>query len=173
MITIISASNRDGNLTQNFAKFCQKLLQEKGEEVQLFCLDDLPHRIDMAEVYNYKTSIFTEIAKHYIVPANKLYFVIPEYNGSIPGILKLFIDAVKPEYFKGKKAALLGIAAGRAGNLRGMDHFTDILHFLLVEVMPLKLPVSKIYDILGDGGIVADEETIHAINEQLDQFIKY
>lgn len=173
MITIISASNRDGNLTQNFAKFCQKLIQEKGQEVQLFCLNDLPLRIDLAEVYNYETSIFAEIAKHYIIPADKLYFVIPEYNGSIPGILKLFIDAIKPEYFRGKKAALLGIAAGRAGNIRGMDHFTDILHFLLVEVMPLKLPVSKIYDILGDEGIITDEETIKAIHTQLNQFIKY
>jgi NAD(P)H-dependent FMN reductase len=49
----------------------------------------------------------------------------------VPGSLKLFIDACSVrEYkqnFKGKKAALVGIASGRAGNLRGMDHLTGVM----------------------------------------------
>ncbi|MBR9831509.1 NAD(P)H-dependent oxidoreductase [bacterium] len=173
MITIISASNRKGNMTQFFANYCKNQLEERGEEVKLFCLDELPNRIDLDEVYNYEHSIFTEIAQHYIIPCDKLFFVVPEYNGSIPGILKLFMDAIKPEFYAGKKAALLGIAAGRAGNLRGMDHLTDILHYLQVEVMALKLPVSKIYDILGEQGVVEDKNTQEAINQQLEKFINY
>lgn len=173
MITIISASNRKGNMTQFFANFCKTQLESRGEEVKIFSLDELPTRIDLDEVYNYENSIFTEIAKHYIIPSDKLFFVVPEYNGSIPGILKLFMDAIKPEFYAGKKAGLLGIAAGRAGNLRGMDHLTDILHYLQVEVMALKLPVSKIYDILGEHGVLKDKNTEEAIIQQLEKFINY
>lgn len=173
MITIISSSNRRGNKTQNFSNYCLNWLKEQGEEVQLFSLDELPTSIDLNEVYSYDSSVFTDIAKKFIIPADKLYFVVPEYNGSVPGILKLFMDGVKPEFFAGKKAALLGIAAGRAGNLRGMDHLTDVLHYLQVEVMSLKLPVSQIYNILDAEGNVSDETTKMAINSQLTKFINY
>lgn len=173
MITIISSSNRRGNKTKNFSNYCLEWLKEQGEEVQLFSLDDLPTTIDLNEVYNYESSVFTEIAHKYIIPATKLYFVVPEYNGSVPGVLKLFMDGVKPEFYAGKKAALLGVAAGRAGNLRGMDHLTDVLHYLQVEVMALKLPVSQIYNILDAEGNVKDETTKMAINAQLTKFINY
>lgn len=173
MITIISSSNRRGNKTKNFSEYCLNWIKERGEEVQVFSLDELPSTIDLNEVYNYESSVFTDIAKKYIIPSDKLFFVVPEYNGSVPGILKLFMDAVKPEYYAGKKAALLGIAAGRAGNLRGMDHLTDVLHYLQVEVMALKLPVSQIYNILDAEGNVIDETTKLAINNQLTKFINY
>ncbi len=173
MITIISSSNRRGNKTQKFADYCLKWLKEQGEEVHVFSLDELPENLDLNEVYNYESSVFTDIAKKFIIPASKLYFVVPEYNGSIPGVLKLFMDGVKPEYYAGKKAALLGVAAGRAGNLRGMDHLTDVLHYLQVEVMALKLPVSQIYNILDAEGNVIDEPTKMAINSQLTKFINY
>jgi NAD(P)H-dependent FMN reductase len=173
MITIISSSNRTKNKTINFAHYCFEWFKKNGHEVQLFSLDQLTASIHLSEVYNYESSIFTDIAKEYIIPADKLYFVVPEYNGSMPGVLKLFMDGIKPEYYAGKKAALLGVAAGRAGNLRGMDHLTDVLHYLQVEVMALKLPVSQIYNILDADGNVIDETTQKAIDAQLTKFINY
>jgi len=166
MITIISASNREGNLTSFFASKCQEILNRHKVENRVYYLHDLPDTISLSSVYNYEDSIFKELGKELIVPASKLLFIVPEYNGSIPGILKLFIDAIEPSVYKGKKAALIGVAAGRAGNLRGMDHLTDILHHLEVNVMPQKLPISQLFGLLKEEEVV-DESTLNLLEKQL------
>lgn len=172
MITIISATKRVGNLSSVFARKCAEILEERGEMINLLELDDLPDQISLNSLYEFENSSFTSIAKQYIVPANKFLFIVPEYNGSIPGILKLFIDAVEPKNYYGKKAALVGVSAGRAGNLRGMDHLADILNYLQVAVMPQKLPISKIHELVSEERIT-DELTLNELNKQMDLLIKF
>jgi len=172
MITIISATKRVGNLSSVFARKCAEILEERGEEINLFELDDLSDQISLDSLYDFDNSSFTAIAKEYIVPADKFLFIVPEYNGSIPGILKLFIDAIEPKNYHGKKAALVGVSAGRAGNLRGMDHLADILNYLQVAVMPQKLPISKIYDLVSNETVV-DNETLNELNKQMEMLIKF
>lgn len=173
MITIISASSRDGNNTQYFASQCEEVLKNCQQNVQLFSLDSLPPKISLDLIYNFEKSEFASLIEKYIVTAEKFVFVLPEYNGSFPGILKLFIDAVPPNYFAGKKAALLGISTGRAGNLRGMDHLTDILHYLQVEVMSLKIPISRVHTLLDARGNIKDEETAEIIQLQMEKFVEF
>lgn len=172
MISIISASNREGNLTALFSKKCLNFLVSKKIDAQIFFLDELPEQLALKSIYSYEDSIFEPIGKKVIEPAAKLLFVAPEYNGSIPGILKLFIDAIQPKLFIGKKAALIGVAAGRAGNIRGMDHLTDILHHLQVNVMPQKLPISKMYDLLSEGEL-GDDTTLKALELQMQNLIDF
>lgn len=172
MITIISASNREGNLTAIFARVCFRLLQQKNQKVELFALDEIPEKVSLKSVYDYNNSYFSKRAKEVILPAQKLLFVVPEYNGSIPGILKLVIDAIEPSYFKNKKAALIGVASGRAGNLRGMDHLSDILNHLEVNVMPQKLPISKMNDLLGQNELT-DITTEDLLEQQVERLINF
>jgi NAD(P)H-dependent FMN reductase len=172
MITIISASNRMGNLTSLFARHCEKLFKDKGVEAQLLELDSLPAELPLQSVYEYDTSVFADYAKKFFHNVDKFLFIVPEYNGSYPGILKLFIDAIHPRNYEGKKAALIGISAGRAGNLRGMDHLTDILHYLQVTVMPHKLPVSQLNSLL-DGESISDKVTRELLESQVDKLIEF
>src|SRR5665213_2138440 len=72
----------------------------------------------------------------------------------------------------GEKALLTGISRGRAGNLRGMDHLTGILHYVRTVVHPNKLPIS-IVDTLFDQQGMGHEETLRMINNQLDEFIEF
>lgn len=172
MILILSASNRAGNLTAAFAQKCKAFLDKREIENRLFSLSQLPEELILQSVYEYDTSVFNQWSKELIQKAKKILFVVPEYNGSIPGILKLFIDGVSPKDFQGKKAVLVGVSAGRAGNLRGMDHLTDILHYLQVEVHPQKLPISRLYDLLEEGEVV-DQETLALLEKQVQTLIDY
>lgn len=128
MITVISATNRKDSEAQDFAKFYVKTLSARtSEEVKLLALEEIPHDWFHPDMYAEKgqSPSLARLQDEYMLPAGKFVFVIPEYNGSFPGVLKLFLDACSVrkyhETFKGKKAALLGVASGRAGNLRGMD----------------------------------------------------
>lgn len=179
MITVISATNRPNSLTSIFAQHVHDLMQAKGAEVQYLSLSDLPNTLLHEQMYDsaHQSPELAHIQDRFIIPADKFYFVIPEYNGSFPGILKLFVDACsirsyKESFHGGKKAGLLGVAAGRAGNLRGIDHFSGVLHYLQINVMPSLQPVSSIEKLVHQGKIT-DEATLKVLNQHVERFLAF
>ncbi len=77
-----------------------------------------------------RTPEFIKIENEILIPTQKFIFIIPEYNGTFPGVLKAMIDNsdIKKAWYH-KKALLTGVSTGRAGNLRGMDHLSASLHY--------------------------------------------
>ncbi len=99
---------------------------------------------------------------------------MPEYNGSFPGILKTMIDNTDiKSCWWGKKALLTGIADGRAGNLRGLDHMTGILQYLRMNVFWDKLPLSRINDEIGENGDLLMPATNQVIDAQVEAFLAF
>ncbi len=180
MITIISGTDRKDGLTHVLAQHYQAVLKSMtDEQVVLFSLENLPPDLYGASMY-IKDAIspeFQKIENDLLIPADKFLFVIPEYNGSYPGILKLFVDAAsvrsKMHIFKGKKAGLVGIATGRAGNIRGLEHFTSVMMFMGVSVLPNLLPLSMFNKLLDSTQNISDEGTLKAIEKQATEFLKF
>jgi len=180
MITIISGTDRKKSESLNFAKKYAELIAIKTDEpVKILALEDMPHDWWHTGMYENdgQTRSLVELQDVYMTPAEKFIYITPEYNGSFPGVLKLFIDACSVRAykatFKGKKAALVGVATGRAGNLRGMDHLTSILNHVGTIVMPNKLPFSKIEHLLDADGNIVDEATIRTIEKHVDEFLAF
>ena len=180
MITIISGTDRKDGLTHVLAKHYYRLIQSKTDEpVLLYSLEDLPTDLYGSEMYQKETlaTSFHAIEEQYLIPADKLIFVIPEYNGSFPGILKLFIDACsvrsKITIFKNKKAALVGVATGRAGNIRGLEHFTSVMMFMGVTVFPNLLPISAFNKMVDGDKNIIDESSLNAIERQVIEFLVF
>ncbi len=180
MITIISGTDRKDGLTHVLAKhYYQNVKSKTSDKVKFFSLEDLPHDLFGAAMYEKTTLIasFQAIEDTFMIPADKLIFVIPEYNGSFPGILKLFIDACsvrsKMAIFKNKKAALVGVATGRAGNIRGLEHFTSVLMFMGVTVMPTLLPISGFNKMVDENEAITDPGTLSAIDKQIEAFLNF
>lgn len=72
-------------------------------------------------------------------------FIVPEYNGSFPGILKSFIDGMTyPNTFRGKKCAMVGLSSGIGGGGIALSHLTDIFHYLGMHVLANKPKLAKI-----------------------------
>lgn len=167
MINLIAATNRKGNLTASFAKVIYQQLEKENSPFSYLSLEDIPKETSFDDIYKHGESSFSDLAVKYVEGADKFIFVIPEYNGSFPGILKVFMDGVEPKYFRGKKAALVGIGAGHAGNLRGLEHFTGVLNYLGVTVMPKKLTISRIDSLISEGKL-SDERTIESLHKFID-----
>jgi chromate reductase, NAD(P)H dehydrogenase (quinone) len=171
MVTIISATNRPGSWTLKLAKYYQKRLGEKGLDAGLLSLSSLPPNLIETDLYG-KRSIEFEPIQQIITQTEKFLFVIPEYNGSFPGVLKTFIDACDfPESFYDKKAALTGLSSGKYGNIRGIDHFTGVCHYLHLNVMPLKIHISTIKLEFDENNNLHNSDTIKFTDEQMDKFI--
>lgn len=180
MITIISGTNRKNSEAAQFTDHYTDLLRSKtSEEVRQLKLEDIPHdwfHTDMYEEETQSRSI-AAIQDEFILPASRFIFVVPEYNGSFPGVLKLFIDACSIRNYKGnfgrKKVALAGIASGRAGNLRGLDHLTGILNHLGAVIYPEKVYIASIPKLKDAEGNIADSKTLQVIERQVDGFLSF
>ena len=173
MITVICGTHRPKNTTQKIVdKYCE-LLREAGAEVKLFQLQELPPDFVVSDSFGERSEQTELIIHEKLVPAEKLVIISPEYNGSYPGVLKAFMDGVNPRMWKGKKVALVGVASGRAGNLRGMDHLTHVLHYLRMEVFSNKIPISKVDGLLNAEGELSDEDTLRVLKAQVAEFLKF
>lgn len=172
MITIISATSRKDSNTLRVAKEYARLLADRGIPHQLLHLDNLPASLLSSDSYDDEDPAFTALQEQYLFKADKFIFVAPEYNGSVPGVLKLLIDAADIEQaFYYKKALLVGVATGRAGNLRGMDHLSAILQHMKMEVHWNRLPISKVADELDADSQFFRETTVRAVNRQVELFV--
>jgi NAD(P)H-dependent FMN reductase len=180
MITVFSGTNRKNSRSQLIATYIyEQLKAQTEEEVQLFNLEDLPQDFLHADMYSEdgQSKDLAAIQDKYVVPANKFYFVVPEYNGGIPGALKSFIDACSirkyaDSFHGGKKAALVGLSAGRSGGLRGLEYMTGFLNYLKINVLPNRLPVSLIETLLTDD-VLTDEEAQKALQQQITEFLAF
>lgn len=163
---IISGTNRKDSNTFQIATYYQQELAKKNISSALLSLEEM----DLSG----RNSEYERIESELLVPSHKFIFISPEYNGSIPGVLKTLLDL--SDYKKvwwHKKALLTGISTGRSGNVRGMEHLTSILNYLKVVVHPNKLPISSVDKLLDHSRSVEDPGTRAAINNQLDEFIKF
>ena len=165
MYTIISGTNRIGSHTEKVAKEYKRILAEKDIDAPIITLLNLN--------VLHRNSEITRIEDDVLIPTGKFIFIVPEYNGSYPGVLKALIDNSDiRKVWQFKKALLTGVATGRAGNLRGMDHLADTLHYLKMNVHYNKLPISVIDKVMDETGRL-NPETLRVINFQLDEFIKF
>ncbi len=173
MITIISGTNRPNSNTLKIARYYLKTLQSKGQEAQIFSLEALPENIITSDLYGKRSAAFAPI-QEMITKTEKFLFIIPEYNGSFPGVLKTFIDACDfPDSFYNKKAALTGVSSGKYGNIRGIDHFSGICGYLHLNVLPLRLHIPAIKYELNDVEDFFKEDTLKFTNDQIDKLIKF
>ena len=173
MITIISATNRPGSSTLKVARYYQKVLADKGAEAEILSLVQLPGNLLESDLYGKRSAAFQPI-QDIVTATDKFLFIIPEYNGSFPGALKVFMDACSfPDSFYEKRAALVGVSSGKYGNIRGIDHFTGVCHYMHLHVMALKLHIANIKSEFNEVGDMFKEDTVKFINEQADKFIAY
>jgi len=173
MLTLIAGTNRPGSSTLKLAEYYLKTLTEKGAEANLLSLETLPDDLLKTDLYGKRSDGFKPI-QELIAASEKYIFIIPEYNGSFPGALKVFVDACDfPQSFFDKKAALVGISSGKYGNIRGVDHFTGVCNYLNMHVLSLKLHIPFIRKEIDASGNLTEADTIQFTNEQMDRFLKF
>ncbi len=177
MILVICGTNRPNSNTSLVAKYTYEHIRSTNEKVEYFSMEDFASEFKPATMYNgtEMSQKLQDFQDNYFIPATKLIIVTPEYNGSFPGIFKTFVDVLsvrkKDDSFTGKKAVLVGVASGRAGNLRGMEHLTGLLNYLKVHVYPIKLPISLIESYIVEGQI--DTKKMTPLHDLLQDFAKY
>ena len=125
-ITVISGTNRPGSNSRRVAGLVEREYAGRGASTTLLDLTELPPSLFLPASYSQKPPEFSPFADA-VVRSDGLVFVVAEYNGGFPGILKYFIDMLPfPESFEEKAAAFIGISAGRWGALRAVEQLQGV-----------------------------------------------
>ena len=144
MTTTLNVLGLCGSLRQasyNMAalRAAQALAPGAGMQIDIADISDLPPYNE--DVYAQGFPAPVERLRNQIRAADALLFVTPEYNYSMPGVLKNAIDwASRPpeQPFAGKPAAIMGASPGALGSARAQYHLRQTLVFL--DVHPLNKP---------------------------------
>lgn len=174
MITIISGTNNINSYTRIISQLYHEELNKHTQDVLSFSLEEMDGLTLHNCIYNSADANIKLMEEKYFAKSDKLLFVIPEYNGSYPGILKLLFDAMDvKKYLYGKKAGIVGVATGRAGNLRGIDHLTSIMQHMNINVLPRILPISSVKKELNELNQLSNEGTVAVFKRHVEEFWKF
>jgi len=96
--------------------------------------------------------------------ADAILFVTPEYNYSVPGVLKNAIDWASRPYggsaWDGKPVAIMGASVGTLGTARAQYHLRQC--FVFLNMYPLNKPevmIANAADRFDDNGNLTDDDT--------------
>ena len=172
-IVILSCTNRENSNTLKVSMIYNQILSDLGVSPHVVDFRNLPHDLAFAESFGKRTAAYDAMLNEEIRPFQKFVMVVPEYNGSFPGILKSFLDSLHPKDWANKKVCLVGVADGRAGNLRGMEHLTGILHYLKMHVYYNKLPISVVNKLLDAQFQFNSEDHRKVCVAQMEGFLQF
>ena len=175
MFTIVVGTNRPASRARLVADLYVRLLGEHGVEAHILDLLELPADFTTSALYANAGSHadFNRLAA-LASSADKLVFIVPEYNCSYPGVLKAFIDGLPyPSGLGHKKAALVGLSSGSQGGLLPLNHLTDVLMYLGTAVLPQRVRLPFIDKHLSADGELTEPFYTLLLREQIEHLLRF
>jgi chromate reductase, NAD(P)H dehydrogenase (quinone) len=113
-----------------------------------------------------------------IAAADGLIFVTPEYNRSIPGVLKNALDHASRPYgqnaWAGKPAGVMGASPGTIGSALAQQHLRNVLAYLDVPTLAQPEAFIQIREgFLDEAGNVANENTRKFLQGWMDRYVAW
>lgn len=138
-ITIISGTNRPDSNSLRLSRIIAQHAEDSGASISLLDLQELPPEAFLPSAYGTKPAALKPFTDS-ILGADGLIAVVPEYNGSFPGVLKYFIDLLPfPEAFEGRPVAFVGLSAGQWGALRAVEQLQQVFGYRNAACYPQRL----------------------------------
>jgi len=175
-VTILgfAGSLRKGSYNKALLNAALELLP-KNAELEIFDLEGIaPFNQDLEDKAPPKVKEF----KRKIKAADAILIATPEYNYSIPGVLKNAIDWASRPYgdnaFEGKPVAIMSASGGMLGGARAQYHLRQ--SFVFLDMHPINRPeviVTFAGEKIDGKGKVKDEKTRQKIKELLERLMAW
>ena len=173
VIALVGSIRKD-SYNLKLTKFIQKRYQEQLD-IEILNIRDIPHYDQ--DIENTPPIIVKEF-KQKVAEADAVLWVTPEYNYSIPGVLKNAIDWLSrvDKVLIGKPSWIIGASMGNLGSVRAQQHLRDILFSPGVS-SPL-LPGNEVYvgavhEKIDEHGNLTHEPTVKFLDIVVENFIEW
>ena len=159
-IAVLVGSLRKGSFNRKMAK---ALIKHSPDSLSLEIIEIGGLPLYNQDLDDDPPATWTEFRKR-LKNFDGVLFVTPEYNRSVPGVLKNAIDVGSRPYGKnawaGKPGAVVSVAPGAIGGFGANHHLRQSLVFLNVPAMPQpEAYIGKAEDLFDERGDLADEST--------------
>lgn len=174
IIGIIAGSLRKESFSKKIGKALLAMAPE-GFEFKTIRLDDLP-------IYNQDFDDNNEVPEAYTTFREELkkidgfIFITPEYNRSVPAVLKNALDVGSRPYGKsvwdGKPGAIFSNSPGAVGGFGANHHLRQSFVFLNIPVMQQpEVYLAKINELFDESGTIKEGDTKDFIKKAVDAYI--
>lgn len=171
-IVIIPGTNRTASQSLKLAEHVAADYRALDHEVDLLTLDLEPDYL-AGTAYKEPTPAITARVERFLA-ADGVVFVVPEYNGSFPGILKLFLDTLPyPQGFDRRPCAFIGIAAGQFKGLRAVEHLQGVAGYRNALMYPNRVFIGESWKQFTPEGTLGDPELAKRLLAQAKGFVRY
>ncbi len=171
-IVIIPGTNRTGGLSILLAQHAAKDYEALGHTVDVLLLDLEPDYL-LGSAYKEPTPAITARVQRFLA-ADGVVFVVPEYNGSFPGILKLYLDTLPyPQGFDRRPCAFIGLAAGQFKGLRAVEHLQGVAGYRNALMYPNRVFIGEAWKQFTPEKTLGDPELAKRLLAQAKGFIRY
>ena len=168
-IVTISGTSRPGNYTAFALAVLNDALRERGKDVVSFDAREL----ELA----FPGQPPTDDAKRLtdaVKGAAAVVLATPEYHGSFCAMTKLIIENLGfPSALKGKPVALLGVAAGRIGAIKSLEHLRSVCAHVGSLVVPQAVSLAGIRGSFDEQGNCTDAATVASIHRLADGLLEF
>jgi NAD(P)H-dependent FMN reductase len=160
-VLVLGASLREESLNDRLASLAAQVAERGGARVERARIAQFPvpfydQDTEAAEGMPEGAQAFCDRLK----AADALVIAAPEYNASMPGVLKNLIDWVsrfRPQPFNGKQCLLLSASPSMAGGNRGLWALRIPLEHLGTRVYPDMFSLAQAHQAFDDQGLLANE----------------
>ncbi len=172
-ILLLSGSFREGSFNNSLLKTTKSFLTEHSTDS--YAIEQLPFYADKLDGENRPDVVKNFIAK--VEAADAIIIATPEFNHSIPAVLKHAIDwASRPAFespLKGKKVTILSASPSPAGGVHAQAHLKHILDSTLSVIFPsITYTLADAYKKVDNGKLV-DEQSITRLERHIKNFIDW
>jgi NAD(P)H-dependent FMN reductase len=168
----MSSTDRPGSNAMKVSEYASGLLEEKAE-CRIFSLRDFP----LSDVHGGKYGKTPDSVKEFnsrFLEADGFMFVIPEYNGGFPGILKVFFDYLPfPQAMEKVPVSLIGEAAGAFGALRPVEQFEQLLKYRKAYIYPERMFIQRVNDSFDPDSGLSNSTLQKLLESQLSGFPEF
>jgi len=179
-VLIFAGSTRRESFNRRLAQVAARQVAATGAQATLLELADTPLPLYDGDLEASSGPPDNALKLKKIFIAHDAFILVsPEYNSSIPPLLKNTIDWVSrplPEQsgyvpFSGKPAALLSASPGNLGGLRGLRHLREVLTELQMIVLPKQVSLSAANHAFDSEGQLTDAATHRRLADLVEELL--
>lgn len=173
---VFSASLRKGSLNTNLAKLASEIIEKNGGNVDYATMQEFDCPAFNGDLES-ETGIPIGATNMYnrIINSDAIIIASPEYNGSMPGLLKNVIDWVsrfRPQPFNEKQILLMAASPSMVGGNRGVLALRIPLEHLGARVFPNMFSLAMAHKTFTSDGKISDESLMQRFEGNLISFME-